>query len=189
MRAHLLVVCLSAAPLLSCAASPSDTGGGTASTGTPSSGASGQSSGAETSPASGTGTSGQDSGQGALPSASGAGRSDSGGGGAGPGAEAGGGTAGTDASTPGAASGENSTTGCSVPPMPAFAALTTDAKLPDPFTSMDGTRISQKSQWTCRRAEISAEAQQFEFGTKPPPPASVTGSTSGNSIVVNVSSG
>jgi len=73
--------------------------------------------------------------------------------------------------------------------MPAFAALTTDAKLPDPFTSMDGTRISQKSQWTCRRAEISAEAQQFEFGTKPPPPASVTGSTSGNSIVVNVSSG
>jgi len=54
---------------------------------------------------------------------------------------------------------------------------------------MSGTRISTKSGWACRRAEISAEAQQFEFGTKPPPPAGVMGSANGNNIVVNVSNG
>jgi hypothetical protein len=82
--------------------------------------------------------------------------------------------------------GENSGAACTVPALPSFASLPSNAKLPDPFLSMNGTRISQKSQWTCRRAEISAELQQFELGAKPPPPTSTTGSVSGNNIVVNV---
>ncbi len=83
---------------------------------------------------------------------------------------------------------ENSGASCTVPALPAFSALTSNAALPDPFLSMSGTRISKKSDWTCRRAEISAEMQQFELGMKPAP-TSVTGSVSGNNIVVNVSSG
>ncbi|HEY8464426.1 MAG TPA: cellulose-binding domain-containing protein, partial [Bacillota bacterium] len=63
------------------------------------------------------------------------------------------------------------------------------AKLPDPFKFMNGTRMTSKDQWPARRAEISALAQTFEFGTKPPKPASVTGSYSGNRITVTCSEG
>jgi hypothetical protein len=55
--------------------------------------------------------------------------------------------------------------------------------------SMSGTRITKKTDWTCRRAEIGAEVQQFELGTKAPAPATVTASASGNNIAVNASSG
>jgi hypothetical protein len=49
------------------------------------------------------------------------------------------------------------------------------AKLPDPFLSMDGTRITTKDQWACRRSEIGVQAQAYEFGTKPGKPAMVSG--------------
>lgn len=51
---------------------------------------------------------------------------------------------------------------------------------------MNGNRITSKSQWATRKAEISALAQAFEYGTKPPVPANVTGSYSSNRITVNV---
>jgi hypothetical protein len=54
---------------------------------------------------------------------------------------------------------------------------------------MSGTRIGNKSDWTCRRAEIAAELQNFELGTKTPMASTVTGSVGGNNIVVNVASG
>ena len=88
-----------------------------------------------------------------------------------------------------AASGENTTTSCVVPPLPAYGALTVNSKLPDPFLSLDGTRITRKDQWTCRRAEIMAEAEQYELGTKPPKPSTVTGSFANGTITVNVSDG
>jgi hypothetical protein len=62
-------------------------------------------------------------------------------------------------------------------------------KLPDPFLSMDGTRISTLAQWPCRRAEISAQAQQYELGPKPPKPAMVTGAMSGGNLTVTASDG
>jgi hypothetical protein len=75
--------------------------------------------------------------------------------------------------------------------IPSFASLQTNAKLPDPFLfktgSKKGTRITNRNQWTSRRAEISALAQSFEFGVKPPKPQTVTGSLSGNSITVTCS--
>jgi hypothetical protein len=59
--------------------------------------------------------------------------------------------------------------------------------LPDPFTMMDGTRMTLKSQWTCRRAELRAQLQNYELGQKnPKPPGTVTGSVSGGTITVNV---
>ena len=88
-----------------------------------------------------------------------------------------------------AASGENSTTSCTVPALPAYGSLSANPKLPDPFMSLDGTRITNKDQWTCRRAEIMAQAQKYELGTKPPKPSMVTGSFANNTITVNVSDG
>lgn len=71
---------------------------------------------------------------------------------------------------------ENSTTGCNVPALPGYSGLIVDSKLPDPFMSLDGTRITSTTQWTCRRAEIMAQAQLYELGTKPPKPSMVSGS-------------
>ena len=76
---------------------------------------------------------------------------------------------------------------CDVLPMPPYSNLTNNSKLPDPFTSLNGYRITTKSEWTSRRAEIAALAQKFEFGYKQDTPYSATtGSMSGNSLTVTV---
>lgn len=64
-----------------------------------------------------------------------------------------------------------------------------EAKLPDPFTAADGTKITTKEQFECRRQEISKIMQQYELGEYPPPPDSVEASMSGNSINVRVTVG
>jgi (4-O-methyl)-D-glucuronate---lignin esterase len=77
--------------------------------------------------------------------------------------------------------------GCNIPPMPSFASLPTNSFLPDPFTSMNGSRVTTRAQWACRRAEIAALAQEFEYGYKPNTPYSATtGSRSGNTLTVTV---
>ncbi|KAK4233382.1 4-O-methyl-glucuronoyl methylesterase [Achaetomium macrosporum] len=63
------------------------------------------------------------------------------------------------------------------------------AKLPDPFTSAAGTKITTKADFECRKAEISKIMQQYELGTYPPPPDKVEASMSGNSITVRVTVG
>jgi hypothetical protein len=84
-------------------------------------------------------------------------------------------------------SGTGGGTACTLPPMPSFASLPNNSFLPDPFTFMNGTRMTTKNEWTCRRAEIAAQAQEFEFGYKPiTPAANSTGSRSGNTVTVNV---
>lgn len=58
--------------------------------------------------------------------------------------------------------------------------------LPDPFTKIDGSKVSTKSGWKCRREEISAMFQSLEFGDKPNPPEKVEGSYSGGTLKVKV---
>lgn len=62
-----------------------------------------------------------------------------------------------------------------------------DSQLPDPFTKLDGSRISAASEWTCRREEILQLSEKYVYGTKPAKPASVTGTVSNTTITVNVS--
>jgi hypothetical protein len=82
---------------------------------------------------------------------------------------------------------EDCGTSCTIPAMPAFSALTSNSKLPDPFKMMSGTRITTKSAWPCRRAEIAAALQNYETGKKnPKAPGTVTGSLSGNNLTINV---
>lgn len=84
--------------------------------------------------------------------------------------------------------GDSGIEGCSIPALPSYAALPVNAKLPDPFTFMNGTRMTSKDEWPCRRAEIAVLAQEFEFGYKPNTPYDgTTGSFSSNTITVNVS--
>jgi len=58
---------------------------------------------------------------------------------------------------------------CSVPPLAEPAELPSIAKLPDPFTRIDGTRLTKKSEWRCRREEINQQAQRYIYGEKPTP--------------------
>lgn len=83
-------------------------------------------------------------------------------------------------------SAENPGADCTVPTLPSGGSLPANANLPDPFTKIDGTRITEKSQWWCRRQEILKQAYNYIYGEKPTPPESVTGSISGNTITVNV---
>nr|4G4I_A Chain A, 4-O-methyl-glucuronoyl methylesterase [Thermothelomyces thermophilus ATCC 42464]4G4J_A Chain A, 4-O-methyl-glucuronoyl methylesterase [Thermothelomyces thermophilus ATCC 42464] len=63
------------------------------------------------------------------------------------------------------------------------------AKLPDPFTTASGEKVTTKDQFECRRAEINKILQQYELGEYPGPPDSVEASLSGNSITVRVTVG
>lgn len=61
-----------------------------------------------------------------------------------------------------------------------------NARLPDPLLRADGTRVSSKEEWACKRAEIREQLQTWELGPKPPKP-SVTATMSGNSISITCS--
>lgn len=81
------------------------------------------------------------------------------------------------------ASGEDLGAACAIGALPA---ATTNSKLPNPFTKFDGTNVSSKADWRCRREEIRKLAEKSAFGTKPPPPEAVTGSISETQITVQV---
>jgi hypothetical protein len=78
------------------------------------------------------------------------------------------------------------TSTCTLPNLPASSGLTTvNEKLPDPFTFYNGTKLTQKSQWECRRQEILAMAQKYVYGPCPPKPDSVWGTVSGGTVSIN----
>ncbi|GIF52064.1 hypothetical protein DFJ67_5720 [Asanoa ferruginea] len=95
-------------------------------------------------------------------------------------------TAQTTAVLAAAAAVEDEGADCAVPALPDAGSLPTNAKLPDPFTRIDGTRISTIADWRCRREEIKKQAEKYVYGTKPAPPANVTGTVSSTNITVNV---
>jgi len=63
------------------------------------------------------------------------------------------------------------------------------AKLPDPFTTSGGQKVTTKAEFECRRQEINKILQQYELGTYPPPPDKVEASLSGSGITVRVTVG
>jgi (4-O-methyl)-D-glucuronate---lignin esterase len=78
---------------------------------------------------------------------------------------------------------------CAVPALPDYDDLAAIPRLPDPFLSMDGRRVTQRRDWTCRREEIAAEVQQYELGPKPARPRHVAGSLDGDTLRVSVDDG
>ncbi|WP_437609150.1 hypothetical protein WMF20_49505 [Sorangium sp. So ce834] len=137
---------------------------------------------------------------GSTSSTSGAGGPGSGGGGPGPSSSSAGGsdpvggtTSGTGGSTPGE---DTELTGvempgeaCPVPNMPAFDALPTYEKLHDPFTMMDGTKVTTRAQWVCRHREIREMVLHYETGPKEIKKATVSGSMAGDKLTINVTGG
>jgi len=71
----------------------------------------------------------------------------------------------------------------------ATPAAVSNTKFPDLFTKLDGTKMSKKSDWKCRRAEIKKSVETFIHGAKPGKPEKVTGTVSATSISVHVENG
>lgn len=86
---------------------------------------------------------------------------------------------------------ENPTAGCTVNgTMPEYSALKANSKLPDPFKMLDGTRITSRSDWACRREEMLRQTLKYIFGDKPiPAEGSVSGTVSTTKISVKVTEG
>lgn len=84
---------------------------------------------------------------------------------------------------------ENRGSECEVAALPAGSTLPMSNNLPDPFTKLDGSRITKKSDWVCRRQEILKQAYQYIYGEKPPKPDSVTGTVSNTEVTVNIQQG
>jgi hypothetical protein len=91
---------------------------------------------------------------------------------------------------PGSYDKENTGADCPAPPAPvAFSALPAIANLPDPFLMTNGTRITTKDQWRCRRAEIKSIVEYWESGPKGAPPTSLTATLSGGKLTVVATQG
>ena len=90
----------------------------------------------------------------------------------------------------GGASAENTGVNSCASAPSAGALLSADNKmLPDPFALHDGTRITTKAQWECRRQEIMQDLYKYEVGAKPDPSATtVTSTLSGSKLSVVVTS-
>lgn len=85
--------------------------------------------------------------------------------------------------TPGSDFKEHFRDECPVTNIPNIGA---NAKLPDPFTMFDGSAVTTKDQWKCRREEIAALLEKVELGEKPRNPEKVEGSYSNGSLTVKV---
>jgi hypothetical protein len=165
-------------------------GSGASGGGTAGSGAGGTGTGTAGNGTAGISTGGATGGSGTGGSATGgvgiAGAGAGGAAGASGGGTAGSGVGGGSSGGAGATSGEDEGADCTVANLPASASLPTIAKLPDPFTKLDGTRMSTQAEWRCRREEILKQAEQYIYGTKPGTPTSVSGTVSNTNITVNV---
>ena len=79
--------------------------------------------------------------------------------------------------------------GASCPAATVPEASTANSKLPDPFKKLDGTRMTSRAEWNCRREEIKKMAEKYVYGTKPPKPEMVSGTVTDKTITVKVSNG
>ena len=102
-----------------------------------------------------------------------------------------GGTPGGTGGTPGGTGGTPGGTGgggnveCNLPELPDPNSLTYEnQKLPDPFTFFDGTKVTTKAQWECRRQEILAMAAKYIYGPVPGEPDEVSGSVNGGMVSI-----
>jgi len=74
---------------------------------------------------------------------------------------------------------------CKLPTFPEASALKDlGIKLPDPFTFYDGTKVTTKAQWECRRKEILAMAAKYLYGPVPGDCDEVSGTVSGGTVSI-----
>lgn len=86
----------------------------------------------------------------------------------------------------GAAAAALASSSCATLPATLSFSVGSATKLPDPFLFLNGSRVSSKSDWACRRDEIRAIFQRLELGLLPTPPI-VAASLTSNKLTISVS--
>ena len=84
---------------------------------------------------------------------------------------------------------EDTGSDCTKPPLPTFSELPSIPNLPDPFTKADGSRMTTREEWRCRRAEIRAMLEHYDVGEKPGKPSTFKATLQGNTITIAVGEG
>ena len=86
---------------------------------------------------------------------------------------------------------ENTGADCPTPPLPSAGELPVITSLPDPFMWSDTSRgrITSRYEWRCRCAEIGAEIQRYELGTKPGPPESLEATWTDTLLTITIAEG
>jgi hypothetical protein len=79
---------------------------------------------------------------------------------------------------------ENTGADCPAPPLPPLDQLPAIAALPDPFLSANGSRVTTREDWRCRRREVAAQIQNYEMGERPGRPSISSASLQGNVLTV-----
>jgi Glucuronyl esterase, fungi len=77
----------------------------------------------------------------------------------------------------------------SCPNIPSPITYAANTKLPSPFLSVVGSRVTTKDQWACRKMEIRQILQRYEHGPMPPAPSSVAATFAPNTLKITVSDG
>lgn len=76
---------------------------------------------------------------------------------------------------------------CALSTLPPIDALTTRiATLPDPFMLVSGERMTRRSAWRCRRAELAHMLETYALGKKPPPPTELQATYADGRLSVTV---
>jgi hypothetical protein len=78
---------------------------------------------------------------------------------------------------------------CVLPDFPDLDSLPRNEKLPDPFTFYDGTPVTTKAEWACRRREIQAMAAKYIYGPYPFEPDETIGTVSGDTVSITCTEG
>lgn len=76
-----------------------------------------------------------------------------------------------------------------IPSDAAPPAFVEQATLPDPFVTFDGEPVTSRSQWDCRRNELSQVFQQLQYGLIPGAPDSLNASLDGTDLVIQAQNG
>jgi hypothetical protein len=71
------------------------------------------------------------------------------------------------------------------PALPTSAPTTSNAKLPDVFTFVNGSKVATQADYTCRQAEMSKLLQLQEQGDLPGKPSTFSASYSGGTLTIN----
>lgn len=75
---------------------------------------------------------------------------------------------------------------CALPALVDFEQLPVIRELPNPFLAVNGKVIKSKKDWACRRAEIGAQVEAYQLGSKPAVPERVTAEMQGENLLVSV---
>jgi hypothetical protein len=74
-------------------------------------------------------------------------------------------------------------------PVPDSTVPTPARTLPDPFTFLSGAKVESKSDWQCRRTELLALMERFEFGALPSKPSVLNATLTDNNLMIEVQEG